>query len=751
MEFVATIADYAHDQATQRVWAWLKAGIGDVDGLTYYRAPLFGTLNEPLADLTVFSANFNPIVLKVADWVLDEIAPDGDDKWIVTRGDQRTSITSPFLEIDEFRHKLQAKFDQDRKTRGRFSVKAHVVLPAIQSKGDFYAKFGGLQGIIWDETQIKGILSPLTPELSKDEFRLALANIQGARPLNSRYAGTAPSAILTMADAIHYLERNIACLDKEQIKVAHQVPPGPQRIRGLAGTGKTVLLAMKAANLHARYPNKNVLYTFHTQSLYNHVRNLISLFYRDLAGIDPDWGILNIRHSWGGRANAGVYSDLCKRVGAKPLDFTNARFTHPASPFTACCEHALSLNIQPQYDFILIDEAQDFPADFFKVAWRLCKPLTPEQASRPIYWAYDELQSLSNLEMPNVIKQFGLNESGNPVVTLDGEAYPGEIEKDFVLHRAYRCPHRILMVAHAIGLGIKNTRGPVQMLGDADSWRSIGYQIESGQLKAGEDVVILRPPENSPNPLSTLESTVEELLVHRAFDSRDEELAAVAKSIKDDIEVQGVRPEQILVISLDALRARQNLASLQSLLSAAGIASMIPGLVDSSWEFTEVGRITLSTVYRAKGNEAPVVYILASEKLYDYVGEVENRNRVFTAMSRSKGWVRMSGVGTGMKRLEEEIAAIEADFPRFRFTFPNMDTIRKLDAETAFRKREMRRAREAVRSLQSVDADAISGLDQQSQRILLEKALEAIVKGGNTKLSHAAGDLWESIKKDDAE
>ncbi len=128
------------------------------------------------------------------------------------------------------------------------------------------------------------------------------------------------------------------------------------------------------------------------------------------------------------------------------------------------------------------------------------------------------------------------------------------------------------MVAHGIGLGIKNTRGPVQMLGDADSWRSIGYRVESGQLRAGEDVVLLRPAENSPNPLSTLENTVEELLVHRAFESRDEELAALADSIKDDLGVQRARPEQILVISLDAMRARQHLATLQSLLGVAGVA-----------------------------------------------------------------------------------------------------------------------------------------------------------------------------------
>jgi superfamily I DNA and RNA helicase len=748
MDFVATIADYALDQATQTLWGWARAALGDVEGLTYYRAPLFGTVNEPLADLTIFSANYDPIVLKVADWTLDEISPGPDDKWILTRRGERTEVLSPLQEIDEFRHRLQAKFDLDRKTRGRFRVKAHVALPAIHSRADFYTKFGGLQGIVWSEAEIGAILTPLNPPLKSDEFRLSLANIQGARPLNNRYAGSPPTTISTLADAIHYLERNIACLDKEQIKVAHQVPPGPQRIRGLAGTGKTVLLAMKAANLHARYPNKNILYTFHTQSLYNHVRNLISVFYRDLTGIDPDWDILNIRHSWGGKANAGVYSDLCKRVGARPLDFAQARVVRPSSPFNACCEHALSLNIQAKYDFLLIDEAQDFPADFFKVAWRLCHPFTPDQASRPIYWAYDELQSLSNLEMPDVIKQFGVDANGNPIVSIDGEAYPGDIEKDFVLHRSYRCPHLVLMIAHAIGLGIKNTRGPVQMLGDADSWRSIGYQVESGQLRPGEQVTIYRPPENSPNPLSTLANPVQKLLVHRSFESRETELIALADWIKNDINKQGVRPEQILVISLDARRARDNLVSLQSLLSSMGIASMIPGLVDSSWEFSEVGRVTLSTIYRAKGNEAPIVYIFASEKLYDYVGEVENRNRVFTAMSRSKGWVRMTGVGAGMKRLEEEINAIESDFPRFKFIFPNMDSIRKLDAETAFRKREMRRAREAVRNLQAVDSEAISGLDPASQRILLEKTLEALGKGNDDELSRKARQYLEKLQND---
>ena len=743
MDFVATITDYADDTGAQTVKSWYDDLVKDVEGLTYYRAPLFGA-GEPFADLTIFSVEFQPIVLKVADWTIDEITVHAPDHWSITRSGN-TSSFSP-LDIDEVRHRLQAKLDQERRVRGRFAVRSYLALPAIAGS-DFYAKCGWMPSLIFLQEEIGATLEKLSKPLDDEEYRISLATIQGVRPLNTRYAGPPPAVISKLSDAIHHLERNIAVLDKDQIKVAHQVPPGPQRIRGLAGTGKTVLLALKAANLHARYADKKILFTFHTQSLYNHVRRLVSQFYRDLTnGLDPDLDVLHIRHAWGGRQKAGVYSDLCKSVGAPPLDFTQARLRDSSLPFSACCEHALTLSIQPVYDFILIDEAQDFPPNFFRVAWQLCKSFDSDANSRPIYWAYDELQTLTNLDIPDVVKQFGLNNDGVPKVSLDGPAYTGDIEKDFILHRAYRCPHETLMVAHGIGLGIKNIHGPVQMLGDADSWRSIGYIVEGNQFAPGEEVILYRPPENSPNPLSKLKDTVQPLLLSRVFNQRDDEIQTVAESIRSDIQEQGIRPEQIIVISLDSRRARTNLIFLQSKLVQMGIASVIPGLVDGSSEFLEIGKVTLSTVYRAKGNEAPMVYILASEKLYDYVAEVENRNRVFTAMSRSKGWVRMTGVGQGMQRLQDEIAAIMADFPRFKFIFPAMDKIRKLDAETAFRKRELRKAREAVRSLSEIDSAAITGLDEKSRRTLLERSLEAILQGNaSPELAQIAKSLMEKL------
>ena len=50
------------------------------------------------------------------------------------------------------------------------------------------------------------------------------------------------------------LEDSIANLDNQQSRAVIETVEGVQRIRGLAGSGKTVVLALKAAYLHAQHP-----------------------------------------------------------------------------------------------------------------------------------------------------------------------------------------------------------------------------------------------------------------------------------------------------------------------------------------------------------------------------------------------------------------------------------------------------------------------------------------------------------------
>jgi len=105
-----------------------------------------------------------------------------------------------------------------------------------------------------------------------------------------------------------------------------------------------------------------------------------------------------------------------------------------------------------------------------------------------------------------------------------------------------------------------------------------------------------------------------------------------------------------------------------------------------------------------------------SATCYSYVDEIENRNRAFTSISRSKGWVRISGSGDRMPAVLKELNALLMDAPQLKFKFPDMRDlkIRRLDAsETSRRKKEVKRATQMVDSLLRMDPSAIGDLDPE--------------------------------------
>ncbi|HEU5374492.1 MAG TPA: DEAD/DEAH box helicase family protein [Ktedonobacteraceae bacterium] len=704
--------------AAQMVERWLGECFGNDDGVCYYKHPAVMTRTGKIPDFIVFTRTNQPLVIKIIDQHLQDISLVEDDEWIVNS----ETIDSPLLELEDLVLKLESKFLDQRKLRNRLDVQGVLAFPFIM-KEDFEETFGTIQenvSTLWSGGNTQELEHTLGQELSSEEWILTRSVIQGATNLHKPSNIPSPN-ITTLGAAIKELDKQIASLDDEQERVALEIAPGPQRIRGLAGTGKTVLLAMKAANIHILNPDKKILFTFHTNSLYNQVRELISKTYREHTGTDPDWDLLHVRHGWGSRSRPGIYSDLCARQGVIPLDLRSASAIDRAkNPFQICCEHALQRQISPEYDFILIDEAQDFPGEFFRVLSQLSIPFQlSDEIYRRIYWAYDELQSLASLEIPKPEDLFGYDAHGIPLVSLDGPDYPGSIEKDFVLHRSYRCPQDVLMLAHAIGLGIHNPKGPVQMLEDQGYWEAVGYKIERGKLQKGEQVVIFRPSENSPNRIHEIYSK-QKLVVVKVFQDRVSELNWIAESIVNDVKVEKVAPRQIIVISLDQSKTKDHLLELQRRLVEANIASTMPGLIDDSSAFAEVGKVTLSNVFRAKGNEAHIVYILGFDALYDYVEGIGNRNHAFASITRSKAWLRISGTGRKMEAAKKEVDQILEAIPRFKFKFPDMKTIRRLDAETSYKRKKLKAASEAVNTLQKTEVEALEKLASTNPEVFNE-------------------------------
>ncbi|GAH09918.1 unnamed protein product, partial [marine sediment metagenome] len=148
----------------------------------------------------------------------------------------------------------------------------------------------------------------LTSELDDKTVKETLAILEGTKNIiKPRDRNIKSRDRESKGETLEKIESEIANFDYEQKRAALQMMDGPQRIRGLAGSGKTIVLAMKAALIHLREPSVNILYTFYTKSLYDFIKSLITRFYRQYSEIDPNWKKINILHAWGGKNLPGVY------------------------------------------------------------------------------------------------------------------------------------------------------------------------------------------------------------------------------------------------------------------------------------------------------------------------------------------------------------------------------------------------------------------------------------------------------------
>lgn len=483
------------------------------------------------------------------------------------------------------------------------------------------------------------------------------------------------------AAALAKLEAEIANFDQRQRRAALVAIAGPQRIRGLAGSGKTVILAMKAATLHLNDPDAQILVTFYTRSLRATITNLITRFFRHYRDEDPDWNRIHVRHGWGGTTIPGVYSDACWRANRVPLSYGGARQSAPAlvDPFDFACRELLQTRaVEPYYDHVLIDEGQDFPSGFYELCFALAKG---DRDRKSIVWAYDELQNILDVKIRSPEDLFGRDEDGQPRVSLERAArnLPPEVTNDTVLSKCYRNQREVLVTAHALGFGIYGTI--VQLLESREHWEDVGYEVASGTLRVGEEVRILRPAENS--PLSLDQAQAGKTIDWHVAASAADETAWIVAGIREFL-VGGLQPEDIIVIALDDRNARMNFTTLSSQLAHHGIETNNI-IADPYTEppFSLPGKVTLSTVYRAKGNEAAVVFALGVDAISPRTRS--GRNKLFTAFTRAKAWLRVSGFGGGAASICKELEAAMQYFPYLVFTMPDLHQVELIQRDLSQR------------------------------------------------------------------
>jgi superfamily I DNA and RNA helicase len=127
-------------------------------------------------------------------------------------------------------------------------------------------------------------------------------------------------------------------------------------------------------------------------------------------------------------------------------------------------------------------------------------------------------------------------------------------------------------------------------------------------------------------------------------------------------------------------KAKKN-SPLHPALMEQGINSNLAGVTNSADIFSEPGTVTFTGIFRAKGNEAGMVYIINAQDCFSAFlprDLARVRNRLFTAITRSKAWVRVLGVGPNMSALKEEFESVKASDFKLLFDYPTEEQRQKM-------------------------------------------------------------------------
>ncbi|HOV77852.1 MAG TPA: ATP-binding domain-containing protein, partial [Sedimentisphaerales bacterium] len=588
---------------------------------------------------------------------------------------------------DDLANKIEAKLKLHKElVKGRDLIPPLNVITFASALRDV-EKLARDGYLLANERNLGEILSGLSwQDGSDDLYRMTLSAIESLSSIRKSRSKREVRKPDSRGGKLKKLEDSIATLDHRQNRAVIETVEGVQRIRGLAGSGKTIVLALKAAYLHTQHPDWRIAVTFHTRSLKGQFKRLINNFCVEQSGEEPDLKEkLRIVNAWGapgGEERDGIYYEFCRATGQEFHDFRSAsyRFGGGDRAFDGACQAALTAVATPPelyelYDAILVDEAQDFAPSFLRLCYAMLKP------PKRLVYAYDELQNLSGTSLPPPEEIFGTDTAGQPVVSLEGDP-----RRDVILQKCYRNSRPVLVTAHALGFGIyreppkDSQTGLVQMFDQPALWEEIGYRVREGRLAKGEHVVLERTDETSPRFLED-HSPIDDLVVFLQFGDEAEQNAWLVEQIKKNIEEDELRHDDIIVIHPDPLTARERLGPIRKALFEMGIQNHLAGVDTDPDVFfkAETPSVTFTSIYRSKGNEAGMVYVVNAQDCDGTgLGLASLRNRLFTAITRSKAWVRVIGYGQGMANLIREFERLKQRNFRLDFTYPTDEVLKKL-------------------------------------------------------------------------
>ncbi|MDJ0576786.1 MAG: ATP-binding domain-containing protein, partial [Xenococcaceae cyanobacterium MO_234.B1] len=663
------------EKGEQLVWETIKSAFSNRNCLGYWRYPIFSPggkfRKEP--DILIADYQLGLIIIEVKAIAIEQIVTIQGHRWQYRNF--YTNYGNPYQQAEQQLFALLEYTDSEPILKQQVPGKVLIALPYItteqwQDKG--FAKLPHNPPIIFqdDLESAVSILNKITEtpsirsnqEITETQWEL-LQGILAGTPIYQADISSNESSHRSYI--LQQVRSRITQLDLQQEKLAKQIPPGIQKIRGVAGSGKTVILCQKSALMSLKHPEWNIAVVFFSRSLYETITQQIDswlrYFSQNQVKYEPKTSNIKILHAWGSKTQPGFYRTICQQTRKYSLAVAETQSKKPNEALAEVCHQLLINTTIPQiFDAILVDEAQDLLSNnwlyqdkqpFYWLAYQSLRPVNPiHPQQKRLIWAYDDLQSLSVKKAPTVSELLG-----QTLAHLGTGEYSDGIPKHLNLNRCYRTPHEIINLANAIALGFLRPQGMLSSILDTEEWNSLGYQVIEQSLDKNQ-ITLQYNPTNKINLLRELWQG--DIIQFTQYDSRLQELTALANRIKKNIYRENLQCDrQILVILLGRGRELSFLEEQTAkFLIRQGINIYLPSCNSYNClekkqqnsqpnKFWWNGALTISNTYRAKGQEADIVYLVGLDNIAKNESNIYLRNQFFTALTRTRGWLYISGIG----------------------------------------------------------------------------------------------------------
>jgi hypothetical protein len=445
-----------------------------------------------------------------------------------------------------------------------------------------------------EEPYLRPLLKHLAPRILKRQGKKLTWE---AVPLKAEYSP--PNSALmrnanSIGDQITKRKELRPVLSHEQERLCRLGLDGkPRLVRGVAGSGKTVVLAhwlMQTVKRLAGQQNIRIWAVFANRSLQSLIGDSIeSAWEKETGGQSFPWSRVSLQHV------REILDVLLPEVG---LSLQTGDFDYDAAAAKYLSRKPLE-DIAPRCDALFIDEAQDMGPNTLKLLARIVRQADDADAnSRSVNIFYDNAQNIYDRGAPTW-SELGLDMRGRSTVMKESFRSTKPIT-EFALNVLYRLqppesnPDHKEMVARGL---IERTER------NGTDWWTVRFNQVDG-----------------PKP------------EFRQYTNLDQEFQAIAEYCRNLIEVEGVQPSDICL-----LYNGKNIKYRLETLVAPRLADLgVELLVQTNRPFQRSNNILLATTSHSfKGYDSEVVIVPAADQ---YTANEKGilANNLYVAMTRAR-------------------------------------------------------------------------------------------------------------------